>query len=165
LDEDKLMKKNIAAALLFAASMIAVPHAAAEDKSAGATDMQVLRDAVRTDKKALVASTIQLTDAEAKKFWPLYDAYQRALDLANRQRAVIVEDLLGLGKPLSDLYAKNLANELIAADEAEIKARRKLQNGVMKALPAKKAARYLQLEGKIRAYQAYDLASALPLLK
>jgi hypothetical protein len=59
----------------------------------------------------------------------------------SRQRAVVIEELLGLGKPLSDLYAKQLASELIAADEAEIKARRKLQTGVMKALPAKKAAR------------------------
>jgi len=127
--------------------------------------MQALRTAVKTDKRALVASTLVLTDAEAKKFWTLYDTYQRALDAANRQRAVVVEDLLNLGKPLSDLYAGNLAGELIAADEAEIKARRKPQNAVMRALPAKKAVRYLQLEAKIRAYQAYDIASIFPAIK
>jgi hypothetical protein len=36
---------------------------------------------------------------------------------------------------------------------------------VMKALPAKKAARYLQLEAKIRATQLYDVAEAIPLIK
>jgi len=159
------MMKNIVAAALLGAAMIATPYVAADDKFAGVTDMQALRDAVKADKRALVASTLELTAIEAKKFWPLYDTYQRALDASNRQRAVVVEDLLGLGKPLSDLYAKNLAGELIAADEAEIRARRKLQNAVTKALPAKKAARYLQLEAKIRAYQAYDLASMFPLLK
>ena len=35
----------------------------------------------------------------------------------------------------------------------------------MRALPAKKALRYLQLESKIRAVQAYDIAQAIPLVK
>ena len=47
--------------------------------------------------------------------------------------------------------------------ETEVRARRKLYNGLMRALPAKKAARYLQLEAKIRTVQAYDIASAIPL--
>jgi Spy/CpxP family protein refolding chaperone len=157
--------KNALAALLLGGAMLVAPLAPAQDRFAGATDMQALRDAVKKDKRQLVASTLQLTDAEAKKFWPLYDDYQRALDAASRQRAVVMEDLLSLDKPLSDLYAKTLATELIAADENEVKARRKLQNAVMKALPPRKAARYLQLEAKIRAYQAYDIAAAFPLLK
>ena len=38
-----------------------------------------------------------------------------------------------------------------------------MQNKVMRALPDKKAARYVQLESKIRAYQDYDIAVAIPL--
>jgi Spy/CpxP family protein refolding chaperone len=158
------MNKNVVA-ILFAAAMLAAQFAGAEDKSADVTDLQALRTAVRADKKAFVASTITLTDAEAKKFWPIYDAYQRELDVSNRERALVVVDMVGSDKPISDLYAKNLAKEIVAADEIEIKARRTLYNRVMKALPAKKAARYLQLEGKIRAVQAYDLALAIPLVK
>jgi hypothetical protein len=163
------MKNKLACALFVTVLTVltvltALPPAAAADAITGVTDMQALRTAVSADKRAFVASTLALTDAEAKKFWPLYEDYQRALDAAGRRRAVIVEDLLGLGKPLSDLYAKNLANELIAADEAEIRARRKMHNAVTRALPAKKAARYVQLEAKIRAYQAYDIASMFPLI-
>jgi len=131
---------------------------------ADATDMDALRSAVRADKKALVASTLNLTDAEAKKFWPTYDAYQRDIDLANRRRNLVVVDVVSANKPISELYARTLANELIAADEAEIKARRVMHNKVLKALPPKKAARYLQLESKIRAVQAYDIAVAIPLV-
>jgi hypothetical protein len=163
------MKKRVVA-ILFAAAMIAVPSASAEDKIAEVTDMQALRDAVRADKKALVASTLKLTDAEAKKFWPLYDAYQRDLDLANRRRNVVLVELIGVDKPLSDLYARNLATELMAADEGEIKSRRSLQNRLMRGvptriLPPKKAARYMQLEHKIRAVQAYDIAASIPLIR
>jgi len=135
------------------------------------TDMQALRQAVRTDKKAFVASTLQLTDAEAKRFWPVYDAYQRDLDMANRVRARAVENVVVKGNPISDLYAKNLANDLIAADELELKARRTLHNRLIKPLPgrsvmpAAKAARYLQLESKIRILLAYDIAATIPLVK
>ena len=146
-------------------SLLAAPMTLAEGNAADATDMQALRAAVRADKKALVASTLNLTPAEEKKFWPIYDSYQRDLDLANRRRNVVVIDVVSLNKPLTDLYAKNLTNELMAADEAEIKARRSMHNKVLRALPDKKAARYLQLESKIRAFQDYDIAVAIPLVK
>jgi hypothetical protein len=164
-----MMKKKLAFAL-FGIAMIAMQSTWAEDKLADVTDMQALRNAVRTDRKAFVASTLQLTNAEAKKFWPLYDAYQRDVDLANQRRNVVVTTLIGMDKPPSDLYARNLATELMAADEAEVKSRRSLQNRLMRGvptriLPPKKAARYLQLESKIRAVQAYDIAANIPLIR
>ena len=158
------MKRDLAAILL-AVALTATQFALAEGNAADATDMQGLRTAVRADKKALVASTLNLTAAEAKKFWPIYDAYQRDLEMANRQRALAVEAVVTLDKPISDPYAKNLANQLIVADEVEIKARRTMHNRVLRALPPKKAARYLQLESKIRTIQAYDIAVAIPLVK
>ena len=129
------MNKNLAA-VLFAAAMIAAPCASAEDKIADVTDMQALRAAVRADKKAFVASTLKLTPAEEKKFWPIYDEYQRNLDMTNRRRVVAIQQL----------------NRLMRAVPTRI-------------LSPKKAARYLQLESKIRAVQAYDVAATVPLLR
>jgi Spy/CpxP family protein refolding chaperone len=156
---------KILAALALAAAMIATQPVVAQDKAAEVAELQAMKAAVQKDKRAYVASVLKLTDAEAKKFWPLYDAYQRALNEANRRRNEALEGAIVPDKPVSDLYAKNIAGELIAADEIEIKARRTLHNRVMKALPAKKAARYLQLESKIRAVQFYDIAVAFPLIK
>jgi hypothetical protein len=161
------MKMKIKAAISLLALLV-VQGVWAQTPSADGTDMQALRAAVKADKKALVAATLALTPVEATKFWPLYDRYQATLDMINRRRNVALEGLIAQDKPLSDLYAKNLANELIATDEAEIKARRTLQNrltGIMAPLPAKKAARYLQLEFDIRAVLAYDIAAAIPLVK
>jgi Spy/CpxP family protein refolding chaperone len=165
----QIMRNGIAA-VLFAAAMLATQSAAAEDKTADVTDMQALRAAVKADKKAFVASTLKLTDAEAKRFWPIYDAYQRDLDVANRRRNVAVLGQVALDKPVSDLYAKNLANEWLVADETEIKLRRSLQNRLMRGvptriLPPKKAAAYMQLEAKIRAVQAYDIAATISLIR
>ena len=164
--------KRILAMALFSAAMTVALSVQAQDKIADVTDMAALRTAVRTDKKAFVAATLKLTDAEAKKFWPIYDAYQRDLDVVNQRRTLAYESLIGREKePLSNLFARNLTNELIAADEAEMKLRRTLHNRLIRPLagrnvmPASKAARYLQLESKIRAYQAYDIAVTFPLVK
>jgi hypothetical protein len=157
--------KQAMAAVLMAVAMTFGPWAGAQDKAGDVTNADALRAAVRADKKAYVGSMLALTNDEAKTFWPLYDTYQRALDVANRRRTLAVEALVTLDRPPSDLYARNLANELIAADELELKARRTLHNRVMRALPPRKAARYLQLESKIRAVQAYDIAMTIPLIK
>src|SRR5262249_61058196 len=114
------------------------------------------REAVRVEKKAFVAKTLKLTEAEGKRFWPIYDAYQRDLDVVNRRRVLALETLVGRDMDVSDIYARNLAGELIATDEAELKLRRALQNRLLSrtperdVMPATKAARYLQLESKIR---------------
>jgi len=66
---------------------------------------------------------------------------------------------------VSDPYAKQIAKDLMAAEEAEVKARRTLYNRLIRAVPPKTALRYLQLEAKIRTVQAYDIAQAMPLVK
>jgi len=157
------MMKTVAA-LLLAFAAVATPSFAA-DKAADVTDMQALRAAVRADKKAYVASILMLTPAEAQKFWPAYDAYQRTLDMTGREKNMTIIEVVGQGKPVSELYARQIAKDIMLADDAEAKARRTLYNRVMKAVPPLKAARYLQLEGKIRAAQAYEIAETIPLIK
>jgi Spy/CpxP family protein refolding chaperone len=159
------MNKTFASLLFVAAMVVASSASAADDKIADVTEMQALRNAVKADRRAFVASTLRLTDGQAKKFWPIYDAYQRSVDSVNRKRVMAVESLIVRDRPVTDLYAKTLANDLLAADEAELRARRTMQRRVMRALPPLKAARYLQLESKIRALQAYDIAASIPLIR
>jgi len=156
--------KTMVTVLLLALTAAVAPIGRAQDANADVMDMQALRAAVKADKRAWVAATLALTPAEAKKFWPLYDAYQRDLNLFNRRRILALEGLIARDRPVTDLYAKNLANELIATDEGEIKARRSLSNKLLRALPATKAARYMQLEFKVRSVVDYDIAAGIPLI-
>ena len=156
---------RILAGVLFAAAIALVQPADAQDTAADVTDMQRVRDAVRADKRAFIASLLKLSDAEAKRFWPIYDMYQRNLDATGRRRVVAVQGLMFRDAPMTNLAAKQYATEMLAVDEAEIKARRTMRNRVMRALPAVKAARYLQLEDKIRAVQDYDVAATVPLAR
>ena len=156
---------RILAGVLFAAAIALVQPACAQDAAADVTDMQLVRDAVRADKRAFIAALLKLSDAEAKRFWPIYDTYQRNLDATGRRRVVAVQGLMFRDAPMTNLAAKQYATEMLAVDEAEIKARRTMRNRVMRALPAVKAARYMQLEDKIRAVQDYDVAATVPLAR
>jgi Spy/CpxP family protein refolding chaperone len=155
------MRKLISAAFLVAAT--ACPFAAAQGNAAAAADLQAMQQAARKDKRALVNEKLQLTPAEAKNFWPVYDNLQRELTRLNRERNVALETLVNRDRPPSDAYAKQFVNDLMTTEEQEIKALRKAANASMKALPPRKAARYLQLENKLRAAQDYEIAVAFPL--
>ena len=157
--------KRLVSAIAFVAMVLSISNAFGQPKAADLTDMAALRAAAKGDKQAFVASTLALTPDEAKRFWPIYDAYQRNLDMNSRRRVVAVEGLLFRDTEMTNLAAKNLITEMMAVDEAELKARRTLRNRLMRALPPLKAARYLQLEEKLQAVRDYDIASTVPLIR
>ena len=51
----------------------------------GISNMEILREKITADKKFVVANNMNLTDAETKEFWPIYESYQRDLHQINRR--------------------------------------------------------------------------------
>ena len=139
----------------------------AQDQSSADANMQILRDKVKADKKLVVAANMELTDAEAKGFWPVYEAYQKDLQSLNeRLKKAILSYADGYNnRTLTDAQAKQLASEAIAVDEQEIQMRKACSAKLASILPGKKAARYLQIENKVRAALRYELAGGIPLVE
>jgi len=127
--------------------------------------MEILIQKIRADKKLLVASNMELTDAEAKKFWPLYDAYQKELDKINQNLGKTIReyaDAFNKG-PITNEMATKLMNEALSVQESEVKVRRTYAGKIGKVLPATKTARYIQIESKVRAVLNFELARQIPL--
>ena len=139
----------------------------AQDQAAADANMQILRDKVKADKKLVVAANMELTDAEAKGFWPVYDAYQKDLQALNERlkKAILSYADAYNNRTLTDEKAKQLADEAIAIDEKEIQMRKACAAKLAPILPGKKAARYLQIENKVRAALRYELAGGIPLVE
>jgi hypothetical protein len=154
---------KLARIVLFAvAALFALPAAAQT-----ASDMQILAQKIKADKKVVVAANMQLTEAEAKGFWPVYDAYQKDLQGINKRLLGAIKsyaDAYNKG-PVSDETAKKLINEAIAIEEAEVKLKRSYVPKLEKVIPGMKVARYLQIENKIRAIGKYELAANIPLVQ
>jgi hypothetical protein len=130
------------------------------------TNMQILLDKVKADKKLVVAANMDLNEAEGKVFWPVYDAYQRDLQAINdRLGKTILAYADAYNKnALTDDLAKQLTNEAMAIDHDELRLRTICATRLNGVLAAKKVARYLQIENKIRAAIRYELASGIPLV-
>jgi hypothetical protein len=129
-------------------------------------NMQILLDKVKADKKLLVAANMELSDAEGKAFWPIYDAYQKDLQGINDRlgKAILAYADAYNKKSLTDAQAKQLTAEVLAIDQDELTLRKTYAARLERAIPAMKAARYLQIENKIRAALRYDLAKGIPLV-
>ena len=130
-----------------------------------ADTMQILREKLQADKKLLIAANMDLTEAEARNFWPIYEAYQKDLHKINDQIAMT---LVAYAKEynantLTDAKARQLLDQSMAIDEAETKLRRSYVPRLAKVLPGRKVARYMQLENKVRALVRYEIAGEVPL--
>lgn len=155
-----MMRLVIALAL---AAGLATPAFA---QTTATTNMEIFKEKVRADKKLLVAQYLNLTETEGAAFWPVYEAYQKDLQQANqRLEAVIVAyaDVYNKG-PVANDAAKKLIEEALAIEELEARQKIAVAQKVLAVLPAVKAARYVQMENKVRAVIRYELAANIPLV-
>jgi hypothetical protein len=129
-------------------------------------NMQILRDKIKADKKLVVSVEMQLTDSEAKGFWPVYETYQKELDTINRRTMSMIAsyaDAWNTGS-MNNEKAKKLTSDFLAVQADELKLLVSYVPKLDKVLPATKVARYLQIENKIRTIVKYDFASQIPLV-
>ena len=142
----------------------------AQPRSAGdkpASNLQIIHEKLKADKKLIVAKYMELTESEAGKFWPVYEEYQNDLQKGNERLSRLLESYAAdyKNKSLTDEKAKKLLDEWIAIEQDEAKRRSVYAPKVLQALPAKKAARYLQIENEYRILLRYDLAATVPLVE
>jgi hypothetical protein len=146
-----------------------VLHASAADKTGDkpANNMEIVHEKLKADKKLIVAKYMEMTESEAKRFWPVYDEYQKDLQKINERLLRLLESYGAdyRNQSLTDDNAKKLLDEWIAIEQDDAKRRKSYVPKILKALPAKKAARYLQIENEYRMLLNYDLAATVPLVQ
>ena len=129
--------------------------------------MEILKQKLKADKKLLVAANMELSDAESKTFWPIYESYQTDLAKLNQRIGAVVDSYLGAydkGAISNDL-SKKLLQETLSIEKAELDLKRALVTKLDKSLPPYKVARYVQIENKVRAVIKYELAAQIPLVQ
>ena len=157
---------NVVIALVIG-SVVAAPVAFAQDKPQDkpADDMRIVLQQIRTDKKLLVAENMQLTEAEAKTFWPVYERYQHELFLLRVRTMKLIQDYADGYDQMTNDTAKKLLDEYVTIEALGLKLRQVYLPKFRKALPEVKVARYFQIENKIHAVLVYELAANIPLVK
>jgi len=161
----------VLAGVLSAAPVMAqnsAPGAGSDAGSAANANTDILIQKLKADKKLLVATNMDLTEAEGKKFWPLYDAYQKDLEQINQRLGRTIKtyaDAYNAGQgTVPGETARKLMNDTLGVEEAEVKLKRTYASKIGKVLSSAKTARYLQIETKIRSIIKAELAKEIPLI-
>lgn len=155
-----------ASRIIFAAALaaLALPLAAQQGST---SNMDILREKLKSDRKLLVAENMKLSDAEAKNFWPIYDAYQKELSDLNARTIKLIEDYAEAydqGR-ISNAAARDLLARSMAIDQDEGRMKRTYVSKMQRVLPDAVVARWAQIENKVRAAVRYELAASIPLVE
>ena len=166
----KQMKRHIGLAVvttawILALTLVSIPVRAEEKMDKPSSNMEILREKIKADKKLVVAANMDLTDAEAKAFWPLYQEYQTKLVKINERIAKLIVEYAENYKSMTNEIAKKLMKESVAVEKERVALKESLMPKFQKALPAIKVARYYQIENKIQAVVQYSLADSIPLVE
>ena len=149
------------------AGALVAPALAQAPQQSSTTNMEILAQKLKADKKLLVAQTVGVTDEEGKAFWPIYDAYQADLQKINARAKATIEGYANdyNAGTMTDAKASALTNEAIAVEEALVALKKTYVAKLAGVIPATKIARYIQVENKVRAQINYELAAAIPFVK
>jgi len=140
----------------------AIPAASQEKAS---DNMQIVIEKIRADKKLLVSENMQLTESEAKAFWPVYKQYQDELFLLRTRTVNLIKAYSDAYAAMTNERAKKLMDEFIAIEALGLKLRQAYLPKFRKVLPEVKVARYYQIENKVQAALMYEFAADIPLMK
>ena len=134
----------------------------AQDKPA--SNMDLVREKIKADKKLVVAEAMALTETESKAFWPVYEAYQADNSKINQRTGKLIQDYAAGLKGMTNDVAGKLLDEAIAIERDRAALFATYRPKFSAVLPATKVARYYQIENKIRAAVNYELADKIPLV-
>lgn len=151
----------LAIALLVAAF---APLASAQDIGLAA-DEQVLLKQINTDKKAVYAANLGLTEDESAKFWPIYDEYEAKQKPLQDRFLANVNSFAANYDALSDADAAAILKEKMAIEKEGAALKQKYTAKIAKALPPKKALRYAQLETRVQMMVQRDVYGLIPLAR
>ena len=128
-------------------------------------DLDLLRKDLRSQKKQLIAANLKLTDAEATKFWPVYDQYTAELVKINDKKYALIQDYADHWGTMTDEQALMFLRQWLDVDIAATQLRQKYVPAVSQVLNGRSTATFFQLDRRISMMIELQLASQIPLVQ
>jgi hypothetical protein len=128
------------------------------------TDIQLLRSNVQAEKNDIIAHTMRFTETESVAFWPLYRDYSRDQQVIGDARVQLIKDYAKNYDSMDDAKAKDMTQRLLAIDAKFTKLREDYWPKFEKALGAKRAAKFYQVDNRLSMMVNLQLASDISLI-
>jgi hypothetical protein len=154
---------SLAVALAVAAFPVLTHAQAAPATQSVKTDEQIILKQVQTDKRAVYAQNLQLTDSESRAFWPIYDEYEAKAKKLDDQFLDLVNAFAEKYGSMTDADAKAMLKTKMQLEKERMQLKQAYTAKVAKVLPPVKALRYAQVETRIETMIRRDVYSLIPL--
>jgi Spy/CpxP family protein refolding chaperone len=172
-----MQKKSLKVVLIVASAFLlsSVPifaqtaQASASDSAgpiaATDTDIELLREDIRSERKRLVAANLSLTDTEATKFWPLYDQYLAEVSKIGDVRLALIKEYLQSFDTITDAQANDLLKSSAAIDQQFPALLAKYVPIFEKVISPKKTVQWYQIDRRLDLLINVELAANIPLVR
>ena len=170
-----MQHKTVIAALFVACTMLASAPLAQEPQSTQSggsqasnasldQEIQMLRQDVRSRRKALTAANMDLTADEATKFWPIYDQYIQETIKITDSRVALIKDYATNYNNISDQQAQDYMKRAGEIQKQLVDLREDYVPKFEKVVSPKKTAQWYQIDRRIDLLMDLQLASAIPVV-
>ena len=127
--------------------------------------IQMLRQDIGKDRRAIVKANMLLTNTEAERFWPLYDQYRTEMHKVGDRRLKVITDYAANRDSMSEDEANRLGREWLDAEKQRVDLKEDYFKKFQKeGLSARTTARFFQIDQKLDAAVDAALAAHIPLI-
>lgn len=126
---------------------------------------ELLRADVKAKRVAIITEIMQLDDQESAVFWPIFREYDLALSKIGDERVQLMEDYIKNYNNITDEKAKKLMTTAFALEEKRAEVKKEYFDRLSKALSARTAARFFQIENQIQHVVDLQISASLPTMK
>jgi hypothetical protein len=128
-------------------------------------DIQLIRSDVQAEKNQIITDTMGFSDQESAAFWPIYRDYSRDQQAIGDDRWKLIKDYAQNYDTMDDAKAKDLAQQLFSIDSKTNDLRQSYWPKFEKALGAKRAAKFYQVDNRLALIINLKLTSEIPLIR
>jgi hypothetical protein len=143
----------------------AMAQTATTDQSGTDTDIALLRSDVQAQKTDIIGKTMQLSDADAKPFWPLYREYSTKQQALGDQRVSVIKDYAAQYDTLTDAQADALMARMIKFNKSRNDLTAEYYPEFKKAIGPKQAAKFFQVDNRLTLLVDLQLANSIPIIQ
>ncbi len=127
--------------------------------------IELVRMDIRQGRADLIGQHMQLTAGQAAKFWPIYEAYEMSFTSLGDEKVQIIRDYANTYASMTDAAANQLATRALDLEGQELDLLRDYYAKIESALGGAVAARFMQVERRIKTLLDLQLAADIPLLE
>jgi len=125
-------------------------------------DTELLISQIQTDKRAVVLSAMDLTDAQVAAFTPIYDKYQADMKEQFASAVEMLNKFAANYGSMTDDAAKDILKDWFKLRDSRNATMKKYAKQMERELPATKVLQWVQIENKLNTLLDVQAASVVP---